>query len=215
MTNFIPIFPLNIVAFPTEQINLHIFEPRYKQLIHECYTQSKQFCLPVVIDGLVQEIATVMQVDALHNEYITGELDISCTTLYACRILEIIKEVPEKLYSGSIVMHLPIPTFTKVHFQASVIAKLKQLHIALQVHKKYKKSADELTSFDIAHHVGFTLQQEYQVLCIESENQRLQYISNHLDNYLATLENKKTTIDRILLNGHFRNLSLDNFDFKK
>jgi uncharacterized protein len=215
MTNFIPIFPLGIVAFPTEQVNLHIFEPRYKQLIHECYTQHKTFCLPVVIDGLVQEIATVVQVDTVHNEYITGELDISCKTLYACRILEIIKEVPDKLYSGAIVTHLPVPTFTTIHFQATVIAKLKKLHESLDVHKKYKKPDDALTSFDIAHHVGFTLQQEYELLCIESENQRLQYISNHLDQYLATLENKKSTIDRILLNGHFRNLSLDNFDFKK
>ena len=35
MTNFIPIFPLRIVVFPGEEVNLHIFEPRYKQLIKE------------------------------------------------------------------------------------------------------------------------------------------------------------------------------------
>ena len=32
MTNFIPIFPLGIVVYPGENLNLHIFEPRYKQL---------------------------------------------------------------------------------------------------------------------------------------------------------------------------------------
>ena len=215
MTNFIPIFPLSIVAFPTEQVNLHIFEPRYKQLINECYTQSKNFCIPIVIDGLVQEIATVLKVDIVQNEYITGELDISCLTLYTCKILEIVKEIPDKLYSGAIVMHLPIPTFTKVHLQATVILKLRQLHTLLQVNKNYKKPDEDLTSFDIAHHIGFSLLQEYQLLSLPSENQRLQYIAKHIDNYIATLNNNKSTVDRILLNGHFRNLSLDNFDFKK
>jgi Lon protease-like protein len=36
MMNFIPIFPLSIVVFPGENLNLHIFEPRYRQLIREC-----------------------------------------------------------------------------------------------------------------------------------------------------------------------------------
>ncbi len=37
MTNFIPIFPLGIVVYPGENVNLHIFEPRYKQLVKECH----------------------------------------------------------------------------------------------------------------------------------------------------------------------------------
>ncbi|MFM2339217.1 MAG: hypothetical protein RL115_2410, partial [Bacteroidota bacterium] len=36
MTNYIPIFPLGIVVYPSENLNLHIFEQRYKQLITEC-----------------------------------------------------------------------------------------------------------------------------------------------------------------------------------
>ena len=37
MTNFIPIFPLNVVLYPGEILNLHIFEPRYKELVKECF----------------------------------------------------------------------------------------------------------------------------------------------------------------------------------
>ncbi len=35
MENYLPLFPLNLVAFPNEALNLHIFEPRYKQLIRD------------------------------------------------------------------------------------------------------------------------------------------------------------------------------------
>ena len=52
MQKFIPIFPLNLVAFPGEVINLHIFEPRYQQLIRECYEEKKMFGIPVVENGI-------------------------------------------------------------------------------------------------------------------------------------------------------------------
>jgi uncharacterized protein len=214
MTNFIPVFPLQIVAYPTEQVNLHIFEPRYKQLIKECYTQNNFFCIPIIIDGYVQEFATVLQVISIEKQYKSGEMDIHCNTLYTCKILEIIKEVPNKMYSGAIVMHLPIPTFTASHLQAKVLDAVAQLHQILQIQKKYKKPFDTLTSFDVAHHVGLTIQQEYQLLCIESETQRWQYLDSHLQHYISTLSNRQATIDRIYLNGQFRNLSAEDFDFK-
>ena len=47
MTNFIPIFPLSIVVYPGEELNLHIFEPRYKQLITESYQANRSFGIPV------------------------------------------------------------------------------------------------------------------------------------------------------------------------
>ena len=43
MTNFIPIFPLGIVVYPGEELNLHIFEPRYKQLVDEYAAAKKPF----------------------------------------------------------------------------------------------------------------------------------------------------------------------------
>lgn len=48
MINFIPIFPLDIVVYPGEHLNLHIFEPRYKQLIRECLDEQKHFGIPSV-----------------------------------------------------------------------------------------------------------------------------------------------------------------------
>ncbi|HEY5391662.1 MAG TPA: LON peptidase substrate-binding domain-containing protein [Hanamia sp.] len=46
MTNFIPIFPLSIVVYPHEDLNLHIFEEKYKQLIRECFEQKKCSAYP-------------------------------------------------------------------------------------------------------------------------------------------------------------------------
>mgnify|MGYP003909540613 CR=1 FL=1 len=54
MTNFIPIFPLGLVVYPGEGLNLHIYEPRYKQLIHECQSEKKAF--EKIINQYIREL---------------------------------------------------------------------------------------------------------------------------------------------------------------
>src|SRR5215210_3665300 len=103
MTNFIPIFPLGIVVYPGEQLNLHIFEPRYKQLINECYAEKKDFGIPAIIDNHVQDYGTVVQIKEITTVHENGEMDIKTEGEKVFRVLEVIKEIPDKLYSGAIV----------------------------------------------------------------------------------------------------------------
>ena len=103
MTNFIPIFPLGIVVYPGERLNLHIFEPRYKQLIQECHAAQKPFGIPAVINNKLQEFGTMVEVAEMTKLYDNGEMDIKTRGLKIFRILELIKEIPDKLYSGAIV----------------------------------------------------------------------------------------------------------------
>ena len=76
MTNFIPIFPLSIVVYPGENLNLHIFEPRYKQLINECHTEGKSFGIPTVINNKLNDIGTLVKITEIVNTHETGEMDI-------------------------------------------------------------------------------------------------------------------------------------------
>src|SRR4051812_19851218 len=103
MTNFIPIFPLGIVVYPGEQLNLHIFEPRYKQLIKECFSEKKTFGIPSVIDKRMQDFGTVVKVTEITTIHDSGEMDIKTEGTQVFKVLEVIREIPEKLYSGAIV----------------------------------------------------------------------------------------------------------------
>ena len=87
MMNFIPVFPLNIVVYPGEQLNLHIFEPRYKQLIKECIAEEKLFGIPVVLDKRIQEYGTTLKVTELVKEYDNGEMDIRAKGQSLFRVL--------------------------------------------------------------------------------------------------------------------------------
>src|SRR6266850_7220045 len=99
MTNFIPIFPLGIVVYPGEKLHLHIFEPRYKQLITECQQSGKAFGIPTVINNRLNEMGTLVQLTDIIQVYDNGEMDIKTKGLKVFRVLEVIKSVPDKLYS--------------------------------------------------------------------------------------------------------------------
>ena len=88
----IPLFPLNVVLFPGEELPLHIFEPRYKQLINECYQTKKPFGIPPFINGQVTEMGTLVQVLEISQVYEDGKMDIKTEGLKVFRILEVIKE---------------------------------------------------------------------------------------------------------------------------
>ena len=75
MIDFLPLFPLKLVAFPGERLNLHIFEPRYKQLIRECSENQITFGIPAFIDNKIVNIGTEIKLEKIENTYENGELD--------------------------------------------------------------------------------------------------------------------------------------------
>ena len=180
MTNFIPIFPLNIVVYPGENLNLHIFEPRYKQLIDECKETKKPFGIPVVIDNKVQEFGTLLEVVEVSKQYESGEMDIKTKGIKVFRMLEQIKEIPEKLYSGAIVSYPENYDNGSSGLMQKVMSNLRDLHLLLKVEKTFSKPDAELKSFEIAHHIGLSLEEEYEVLLLQDELHRQEYLKRHL-----------------------------------
>ena len=207
MTNFIPIFPLNIVVYPGENLNLHIFEPRYKQLINECKETKKPFGIPVVIDNKVQEFGTLLEVVEVSKQYESGEMDIKTKGIKVFRMLEQIKEIPEKLYSGAIVSYPENYDNGSSGLMQKVMSNLRDLHLLLKVEKTFSKPDAELKSFEIAHHIGLSLEEEYEVLLLQDELQRQEYLKRHLLKAIPMAQGMEQLKEKIKLNGHFKNLS--------
>ena len=207
MTNFIPIFPLNIVVYPGENLNLHIFEPRYKQLINECKEANKPFGIPVVIDNKVQEFGTLLELVEVSKEYESGEMDIKTKGIKVFRMLEQIKDIPEKLYSGAIVSYPENYSNGSSGLMKKVMENLRQLHQLIKVEKNFNKEDKELTAFEIAHHIGLSLEEEYEVLLLQDELQRQEYLKRHLLKAIPMAQGMEQLKEKIKLNGHFKNLS--------
>ncbi len=213
MTNFIPIFPLSIVVYPGEELNLHIFEPRYKQLVNECYKENKGFGIPTVINNKLNEMGTLVSITSIANTYENGEMDIITRGQTVFRILEVIKSIPEKLYSGAIVNYPEnLESNGKRELMQKVINAIRELHRLLHISKDFKKADDELVAYDIAHHAGLSLQEEYELLGLFREEQRQEYLKRHLSKVLPVIAEMETLKERVKLNGHFKNLSSFRFE---
>ncbi len=64
----------------------------------------------------------------------------------------------------------------------------------------------QLSSYDIAHHAGLTVEEEYELLGLLREDQRLEYLKRHLQKILPIVAGIEAIKDKIQLNGHFREL---------
>jgi hypothetical protein len=64
----------------------------------------------------------------------------------------------------------------------------------------------------LAHKMGFSFEQEHELLQLTRESERLAYIQRHLDQTIKVLKQIDRTKALIEMNGHFRNF--DPLDFK-
>jgi Lon protease-like protein len=72
----IGLFPLGIVLLPTERVPLHIFEPRYRELIGECLEADTEFGLLYADEDGVRDIGTRARVSDVLEEFEDGRLNI-------------------------------------------------------------------------------------------------------------------------------------------
>jgi Lon protease-like protein len=195
------------VVYPGEQLNLHIFEPRYKQLVQECFSNKKPFGIPPVIDNKVNDTGTLVNILEISKIYDDGKMDIKTSGQEVFTILEVIKELPDKLYSGAIVSYPSNNEQGNRTLMQQIIAGIRQLHQLLKVEKEFKKADEVLWSYDVAHHAGLSITEEYELLQLLHELQRQEYLKRHLKKVLPVIAEMETLKERIQLNGHFKNLS--------
>src|SRR3954467_3388140 len=73
-----PLFPLPLVALPSEQVPLHIFEDRYKALIGQCLEDGREFGIVWLSDEELKGTGCAVQVDRVLERFDDGRLYIVC-----------------------------------------------------------------------------------------------------------------------------------------
>jgi len=209
MESFLPLFPLNLVAFPTENLNLHIFEPRYQQLINECLEEQKTFGIPAFINNKLPGYGTEMKILSLSKSYEDGRMDIKTKGLKVFRMLNFQNPVPNKLYAGGRVAYIE-DTDTPDGVISELLLQLDRLHHILQTKVDFNTQLQPF-SYQIGHKVGLSQDEEYHLLTINSETERQRYILRHLNKVVPVMSEMERTKERIKLNGHFKNLDPLNF----
>ena len=204
MNELIPIFPLEVVVYPGEQLNLHIFEPRYQQLINDCARHKMPFGIPSVVDRKIDGFGTTVELIKVMNVEADGQMDIQTRGLRIFHTTELLKLYPGKLYSAARVEYPPDQPAGDENIMRQILASVRKLHRLLKVKSKFSKPDEALHSHDVAHHVGLTLEQEYALLKILDERQRQEFLQRHLEQTLRVVESMESLKEKIMLNGHFK-----------
>jgi len=206
----LPLFPLQSIFFPGETVPLHIFEPRYKQLINDCRAEAITFGIPVYINNGMDYGVEVQLVEVV-TTYEKGEMDVVCVARQVFKLLSFEKQIDDKLYSGGIIKLLDYDYEAEESFKIEVLKKIRELYRVMQVSLS-TVDVNKFNSFTLAHKMGLSFEQEYQLLQMPKEMDRLTFIYHHLITTIKVLSEVERTRKTIELNGHFKNF--DPLDFK-
>ncbi|MGB3184183.1 MAG: LON peptidase substrate-binding domain-containing protein [Cyclobacteriaceae bacterium] len=209
MKSYLPLFPLNTVVFPGESLNLHIFEPRYKQLISECQENNTNFGIPLYLESEIS-YGTEMSLLAVEKLYPDGRMDIRTKGHRVFHVLSFDNPSPGKLYAGGDVEILETDLKAKPETTDEMIELARELYQNLNVVQDVSIS-ENILSFDLGHKIGLSQEQEYALLKIEKEEIRQLFIVAHLKKAIPMLRDIEKTKERIRMNGHFK--SFDPLDF--
>ena len=206
----IPLFPLQTVFFPGETVPLHIFEERYKALIQDCKNEAITFGIPVFINNVVA-YGTEVQLKEIVNTYADGSMDVVCVARQVFKVVTFDPQMDDKLYPGGEVAFLDPVQDSEPEPVQKVLEACRELYRLMELPFGPIK-LEVFNSFTLAHKMGLSFQQEYQLLQLTSESVRLQFLLDHLQQTIKVLGELNRTRERIELNGHFRNF--DPLDFK-
>ncbi|MBC6699316.1 LON peptidase substrate-binding domain-containing protein [Hymenobacter puniceus] len=211
MSRLLALFPLNLVVFPGEKLNLHIFEPRYRQLVRDCLSEGITFGIPPYRNEAVSMLGTEMQLIGVEKSYDSGELDIRTRAVGVFRIEEFYRQAPGKLYAGGLIEEVADDNTPDILLQARITAQVEQLYDILGLRKLMQELPANYRVYDIAHHLGLSTEQEFQLLEAETEIERQELVLEHLEHILPVLLETERLKERVRLNGHFKNLTPPNF----
>lgn len=197
-------FPLQLVIFPYETVRLHIFEPRYIQLIQDIQESDDSFCLPTVLDGKLMSVAGMVRLQQVTKVHPDGKMDVIVESIGICKLLGYNEVFADRKYAGGEVKTLSLDLdgghVLKSMFKEKVLRLYQQMNTTL----KRPFDGQPWTSLDYGHLLGFTLEQEYTFLTIPAENDRLRYAILYLDELLVRITQMNSIKNEASLNGEYR-----------
>lgn len=205
---YLPLFPLKLVAFPGEALNLHIFEPRYQQMLADVEASSGSFGVCVYTDKLTG-FGTAVKLEEVYHRYEDGRLDIKTRGHEFFRITSFDNPAPGKLYAGGEVEIIPLDFSTHERKQKEYVFYLKEMLFLLNHDVEIEPML--VNSFSFSHKVGLKLEEELALMLLPTELERLDYLIKHFKRLIPAVKAAEQAKEKIKLNGHFKHLDPLNF----
>jgi Lon protease-like protein len=199
----IPLFPLDVVLFPGTPLPLHIFEPRYKEMIGECLAENHTFGVIRATEQNLSEIGCTAEVVTVVKEYPDGRLDIVTEGRQRFEVLQVNQE---RAFLRAEVLMIEDEPGTAPKEEDTVRAV--QLHselLTLAGATQDLSAADPSSlSFYLAGSLPLDLDFKQKLLSLRSEAERLSLLISYLETIIPNLHRAARARQKAGGNGHVR-----------
>ncbi len=202
----IPIFPLELILFPEEKLNLHIFEPRYRQLIADVNEKQIVFGIPYFQRGQDMQYGCTAELLSITKTYDDGKMDIKNLGKQVFKIVEVHKHTDASMYSSATIEYLALSIKGNVIATQTLSSLIEELYTFMNINKPIPELQTPLFSFLVGHHVGLSIEQEFQLMTLDSEEKRQDFLIDHLTELIPVVKEMETLRKKVEMNGHFKNL---------
>jgi Lon protease-like protein len=197
----LPLFPLDAVLLPGAPLPLHVFEPRYKEMIGECLERKQPFGVIRAKDGEVAEIGCTAEILTLVKKYDDGRMDI---LTQGRQRFEVMQVHPERSFLQAEVFYLR---------DDPGAATREEISRAMELHGEIMKLAgsepesvsevnEQELSFHLAGSLPLDLDFKQSLLGMKSEPDRLQAVISFFENILPNVRRTLHVRRKAGGNGH-------------
>lgn len=174
-SDIIPLFPLEILLLPSEQLPLHIFEPKYRQLVREAELFGIKMGLPFVHPVASCSFVSICKLLRVTKRYCSGESDVVIECERVSSLIEFHEKHEGKLY--------PVGKFGDRFDEVGVQTAPAELMTAFSDYVEYKygtrPGAARLVNYtimDIAASTAMSNEDKVKLLLLESDGKRTELL---------------------------------------
>ncbi|MDF1574436.1 MAG: LON peptidase substrate-binding domain-containing protein [Bacteroidales bacterium] len=189
-TEILPCFPLSVFLFPGEDIPLHIFERRYKQLISDIRSHGSTFVIPFLIESKIQEFGCEVSLKDVVAEKEDGSMVIVVESLAVVEISGFREKLEGKLYSGGSIKRLPCDDPVVSRELMELIDRYRA-----EYDQEFLRSKQDsvITRKDVIIALNLSSDEKYKFICMNGAEQREGFLAGQL-RYLSLIRRQEALL---------------------
>ncbi len=197
------LFPLRLVAFPGERLPLHVFEPRYRELIAECLASGEEFGILLADDDGIRAVGTRVAIVELLEKLPDGRVNILVEGRERFRLAELSEG---RSFNTGVVEPFvddddPAGAAAAADAAAEALRLLQALADAAGADVELPRPDSPTLSFEVAARVELELGDEQELLELRSERRRLARVIELLGEAVERTRFEREVHERAKTNG--------------
>lgn len=196
----LPLFPLDVVLFPGTPLPLHIFEPRYKEMIGECRANGSAFGVVRALEQGIAEVGCTAEIVGITKEYDDGRLDLVAEGRTRFEVIELNRE---RAFLRADIVFLPDePGAPSLEDRARAVESHRQILDLAGAVQDLSSAHPETLSFHLAGSLPLDLDFKQKLLAMGSEAERMHTVASYLGTLLPNLRRAAHAREKAGGNGH-------------